>query len=243
MRAVWSPFMQFGPFIVRGGAPSLSDFYGTGPGQIAGDWRVDDPIYWPSTSFMQTARNDGGTGALIELTGPESTRQITMTGQEGAKYAFSTSATIRTATFSPNSPDAAGVHSLVVALFGTVDYTLSNPSYLGASSIVEGTTNTTGNVLSMGLTFPFDVPTQTFHLVEVRYSSQGVTVYLDGINLGTQAKALSQLLIADLKMSSSWGFGRVMSVVCDDVNHSATNLEPAVLLARQTLAAQYGVTL
>lgn len=95
----------------------------------------------------------------------------------------------------------------------------------------------------MGLTFPFDVPTQTLHLVEVRYSSQGVTVHLDGINLGTQANALEQLLITSLRMSSNWGFGRMMSVVCDDVNHSATNLEPAVLLARQTLAAQYGVTL
>ena len=63
----------------------IADYYGIGPGQIVGDWRVDDPIYWPSTSYMQTARNDGGAGALIELTGRESSRQTLISGDEGAK--------------------------------------------------------------------------------------------------------------------------------------------------------------
>lgn len=221
--------------------PTLADYYGIGPGQIPADWRVDDPQFYAGTTNIDMVRNDGGAGALFQISGPESSRQVTFDTEN--KFAYHTGGTVRSASFTPNKPDAAGVHFLMAVRFaGSGAYVFDTSVYIRISDVAHAGGVTTGymTIFNGTATFPFSVPATTIHkhLVEVRNFGGTVSAYLDGQLLGAAPAEITSFEISGLRMSGGWGFGRAISAIC-----AVTSPEPAVLLARQTLADLYGVPL
>lgn len=224
-----------------GAVPDIADFYGIGPGQIPGDWRVDDPLLYPGTNDIDRVRNDGGAGALFEISGAKATRQLRYSAD--LMMATAAGGTAREGNFTPNLPDVAGVHFLMVFRFGSGStYALAGSDYLVFQNLTTSAGIVSGNltVLSPDISFPFSASSADAHLIEIRYTNGKVIAYLDGRFLGAEPHDVVSQTIVSLRMSNSWGFGRSISVICTPASDVP---EPAVLVAREALAAQYNIAI
>ncbi|MFP1646130.1 hypothetical protein [Pontitalea aquivivens] len=220
------------------GSAVLADFYGVGPGLVPIDFRVDDSVLYPATSYIESVRNDGGAGAYFGMTAPLNTRQVIFNASLGV--ATAAGGTARTATFAPNSPDVAGVHLLTTFKFGNLPggYEFTNPNYIGVANASSANGVVSGSVSVLGLMFPFEVSDAVLHILEIRSDGTHITAFMDGISLGSQPYALASLPLLSIRIADNWGFGRIISVIV-----AGAAIEPAVIVARQTLAAQYGIAL
>lgn len=231
-----------------GAAPetSLADFYGVGPGQIPGDWRIDDATV--VNGEVTAVRNDGGAGALFNL-GPRTNKPfptrsgIYMVTGGGRQLALA------------NTADLVGVHFL-----GVMD---SSDTSTTISALLARDTGTIENYYEVRRgQFAIRGGNTTHTLItyanpggpalyEMRWDGNEAHLIINGSIVGsTPTAALSswpaKWIGGGRVDRDAHGFdgrlGRCVSVVMDP-DHSATNPEPAVLLARQTLAAQYGIAL
>lgn len=227
-------------------APQLSDFYGIGPGQIPGDWRIDDPVL--SGSDVTSVRNDGGAGALFALgrrgTKPYPTREgLYMRTGAGRQLQMA------------NPADLVGTHFMAVLDTTGVTGTKALLSQDGTSQSAYYETRNNlfvirdpaGNLLAT-----ISYPTATGPaLFEMRWTGSLVHLILNGtiVNSVTTAATASwpaRNVGGGRDDRDDQGFngliGRCISVVIAPAK-SAADPEQAVLVARQVLAAQYGITL
>lgn len=254
MRAVWSPFMQFGPFDSGGGTPSLADYYGTGPGQIPMDIRLDDPAKVTLSAELVTGVvNDGGAGAYFNASSPAG-REPTYYPSPGEAYFGAGS--WRELIFA-NAADLYNTHVLI-PLDIPADYPISKDAsrFLvgGGSSVGVRRPNaetlfiwvSSGNSSSIGVTVPFSAGRRIYG---IRIASGKAKFFRNGDSIGDAAIPFTAFPVDRLGNSATnvpteqkiWPsvIGRVISVVVED----DTATYPAISLAMAELAAQYGVTL
>lgn len=225
--------------------PHLPDFYGIAPGQAPLDLRLDDPAV--AGGYIQTVRNDGGAGAAFALSStgtviPYTAGSVTFT------------ASTQHMTFA-SAIDMAGVHVVMpVRVISTEVAANRYPRVLsgnGTGLFLDiragriGFTAPSGHPLN-GVSVNVGVPEGPWILWEIRYSGGLVVFYRDGVEVGRASAASQPFLVNRINGESSYwlrgSVGRAVSVITDPAR-SPDNLEPAALVARQTLAAQYGIAL
>ena len=227
--------------------PQLSDYYGIGPGQIPVDWRMHDPAHMTldGSGAVTAIENAGGAGAGFALSSsapvPRSDNGLLFSGTSWLNIA--------------SNIDANGVH-LLAAVRAVEESAGNNPIAGGGAAMtfaLAGTTNLSFS-LRNSLVNPRTVTTTVsdqyaWHLFEMRYFGGSLNVWCDGALIHTSALADTATLFDRLAWANIGGtrmfhghLGWMTSIICE-AGRSAASPEPAVLLARQTLAAQYGVTL
>lgn len=226
--------------------PSLSDYYGTGPGQIPIHHTPSDPSGITLDGGLVTASiNRGGAGAVFDLSGVSATAPGYMPG------AFDFGGLVNKRLTLANAADLVGVHLIAAIKTGAVtagsvatDGSNLNKIYWshGSSSSIRW------RYLNGAVTASFTVSTDpsAWHIGEVRIAGGSGWLYWDGVNLGEVVDSNAAFMIALIGSISGSAspelVGDFASVICDS-GYSAAAPEPAVLLTRQTLAAQYGVAL
>lgn len=237
--------MQFGFGLgitaMRGAAveKQLADFYGTGPGQIPGDWRIDDPVVNGST--ITSVRNDGGAGALFALSGSG------LPQKQGLYAALADNKGFVLA----NSADLVGTHFMAV-----VDATA------GGGTLMAQDSGAAENYVNVNPASFYIRERSTFHtinftnpgkaaLFEFRWATSQITLWLNGALVRTIASPLdtewrAKRIGIGRPDRPAHGFvgtvGRCISVVVDPARSHA-DPEPAVVVSRRALAKQYGITL
>lgn len=229
----------------------IADFYGIGPGQIPGDWRLDDPVLDTDGVTITAVRNDGGAGAAFAM-GQRPGQPLPRKSGIFADVSGSRQMLLA------NPVDLVNVHFMAVvdprgaptanapilARYGTQD-----SDYLEFRQTHLMLRNQAGAIASVN--YPAGA---ALGLYEWRWTQgQPGALYYNGALVGystqgnlTATSWLVQTFAGGDIDVPSHGYtgpvGRCISVIVDPA-HSATNLEPAVLAARQTLAAQYGIAL
>lgn len=240
--------------------PAVTDFYGTSLGQIPFDLRLDEPAKQTLNGNLITAVvNDGGAGEIYAATATSALAPVTSTGPGAADFGEARTQYLTPAT----SPNLGGGHLLVPLFlpdFATNKYLFGavGNNNLTTLSLMR-TTATTGYLrLRNGQTAAtdyfsspdFTVPLGRWMLLEVRLDRGRLTYWIDGTKIhdGTYATDRGWLAnaigYAGATTSNRWTgkIGRIVSVICDPL-YSADNPEQAVRVARQMLAAQYGLPL
>jgi len=236
------------------GPPSLADYYGTGPGQIPMDIRLDDPAKVTLSAGLVTGVvNDGGAGAYFNASSPEG-REPTYYPSLGEAYFGAGS--WRELIFA-NAADLYNTHVLI-PLDIPADYPISKDAsrFLvgGGSSIGMRRPNaetlfiwvSSGESPAVGVTVPFSVGRRIYG---IRMASGKMYLEQNGEPVGNVSIPHTVFPVDRLGNSATnvptaqkiWPsvIGRVISVVVED----DTATYPAISLAMAELAAQYGVTL
>ena len=240
--------VPFSPLILpvrrRGGASGggLAQYYGTGPGQIPGDWRIDEPTL--SGSSVMAVRNDGGAGAAFALSqsgaNPVPIREgLFMRTNAGERLKIAATADmVGTHFMAPLQPTADRVAALLWQGGGAEAY---YEARLGLFVL----RNASGGVLAQISYTPIAAPV----IYEMRWDGTTVSLIINGVvvNSATTAPTASwPAKIIGTGTGSARAYagliGRCISVIIAP-GYTAAAPEPAVLVARQTLAAQYGITL
>lgn len=237
-------------------APSLAAYYGVGPGQIPIHHTPSEPsgITLDENGKVTASINRGGAGAVFDLIGvPETAPKI---GANAFDFDFEAGSNLEFAT----QPDVNGVHIVAAGYRDPSAPVLAQARILSGPGITGWWTYLSGTVTSwlarvnfttLGVNLNVSVGNGSYvgwGIHELRVSEGQVTYIINGVTVGsepissavaTYISHLGALRVADYTPKYIGDFG---SVICDS-GHSAANPEPAVLLARQTLAAQYGVVL
>lgn len=242
------------PFVVRGGTPSLADYYGTGPGQIPMDIRLDDPAKVTLSAGLVTGVvNDGGAGAYFNASSPAG-REPTYYPSPGEAYFGAGS--WRELIFA-NAADLYNTHVLI-PLDIPEDYPIStNASRFlvgGGSSIAVRRPNaetlfiwvSSGDSSAVGVTVPFSAGRKIYG---IRIAGGKAKFFRNGDLIGEASIPFIAFPVDRLGNSTTnspstgkiWPsvIGRVISVVVED----DTATYPAIDLALAELAEQYGVAL
>ena len=229
-------------------APSLAAHYGTGDGQILIDWRVDEPIL--SGSLVESVRNDGGLGAGYGLA-----KRGTAPLPEAAGLTMITGGGKQLQISDTGSIDLIGAHVAIIA----------NPHSTAAPSAIlsqDAGTNlgylellntfirfrARGGTILGTITYP-DV--NALRLFEVRWDGTTAHLAINGATVGSVATTAQTSwpvrFIAggrgDRPLHCFSGPVGRMVMTRTAPGYSMAAPEPAVLTARQVLAAQYGLTL
>lgn len=229
-------------------APSLTAHYGSGAGQILIDWRVDEPVL--SGAQVQSVRNDGGLGAGYNLVQrgtqplPDASGLTMITG--GGKQLQITGT---------NSVDLITTHASIVANTNAATAisallaqdASTNLSYLEFVSTFVRFRARGGSILGT-ISYP-DV--NALRLFEVRWDGATAELAINGAVIGSvattaQANWPMRFVGGGRVDRPAHGFvGPVGRTVMTKVQagYSMSAPEPAVLVARQVLAAQYGLTM
>lgn len=234
-----SAFAWIKPTVVAG----ISQFYGVGPGQIPGDWRADEPTV--SGGLVSHIRNDGGAGALFDLTNSTNDGPAWLDG-----FVVPGGVTQTPMVFNQDL-DLIGVHLLAV-----VDPTgvtsngdiLSGTKKGDARIAVNDTRILLGPAGRPAFVEGVYAPRSGLNLIEARWDLAGVTLIANSdLVASIPPPSVSSFLIFGFGQSRdgalnafSGPVGRWISVICTD-GHSATAPEPAVLAARALLQQQYGI--
>lgn len=244
-----SLMLQRGPILRRrGAAATLADYYGTGGGQILIDWRVDEPVL--SGSQVQSVRNDGGLGAGYNLVQrgtqplPDASGLTMITGG-GKQLQITGTASVDLITahvsIIANTHAATAISAILAQDAG------ASQAYIEFVSTFVRFRARGGTILGT-ITYP-DV--DALRLFEVRWDGATAHLAINGAVIGSVATATQ----ADWPMRFVGGgridrpahgfIGPVGRTVMTKVQagYSMAAPEPAVLVARQVLAVQYGVTL
>lgn len=229
-------------------APSLAAHYGTGAGQVLIDWRVDAPVL--SGAQVQNVRNDGGLGAAYNLvqrgTQPlPDAAGLTMVTGGGKQLQITGTASVDLITthvsIIANSHGSTAISSILAQDANT------SLAYLEFVSTFVRFRARGGTILGT-ISYP-DV--DALRLFEVRWDGTTAHLAINGAVIGSVATT-SQ---ADWPMRFVGGgradrpahgfIGTVGRTVMTkaQAGYSMAAPEPAVLTARQVLAAQYGVAL
>lgn len=235
-------------------APSLADYYGTGPGQIPMDIRLDDPAKVTLSAGLVTGVvNDGGAGALFNASAPAG-REPTYYPSPGEAYFGAGS--WRELIFA-NAADLYNTH-VMIPLNIPADYPIST----NASRFLVGGQSSVGvrrpdadtlfiwvssnDSSAIGVTVPFTAGRRIYGL---RMASGKMRLERNGAPVGSVSIPHIAFPVDRLGNSTTnapgvgkiWPsvIGRVISVVVE--NDTATY--PAIDLAQAELAAQYGVAL
>lgn len=233
----------------------VSAYYGIGPGQIPGDWRIDDPVV--SGSIITAVRNDGGAGPLFAM-GQRAAQPLPL--RSGMLADVSGSRQMLLA----NAVDMVNVHFMAVVDprgAPTVNAPIlarnaRDSSYLEFRQThlmlrQQGSDATWPEAAMANINYPVGAE---LGLYEFRWQ-QGIppALFYNGALVGYSARGAlphttyaMQVFAGGSASTPSHGYtgpvGRCISVIVDP-GFSPTNLEPAVLAARATLAQQYGITL
>ena len=229
-------------------APSLTAHYGTGAGQVLIDWRVDAPVL--SGAQVQSVRNDGGLGAAYNLVQrgtqplPDASGLTMITGG-GKQLQITDSASIDLITthvsIIVNTRAATAISSLFAQDANT------GMAYLEFVSTFVRFRARGGTILGT-ISYP---DMDALRLFEVRWNGATAHLAINGAIIGsvvttTQTDWPMRFVGGGRIDRPAHGFiGSVGRTVMTKVQagYSMAAPEPAVLAARQELAAQYGVAL
>lgn len=241
--------------VVSNVTPSISDFYGTGPGMIPMDLRLDEPVI--SGADVMSVRNDGGAGSMFAVSSQTGTRPRWV----GDMAVFETSTGSKAGLDFANAPDLFGTHVIFAVLdtavsngFRYVLDTGSDGTEEAMFTVDSGTLNRSvlfrSSAAGSGAVASFFLPlgTNSWSIVEFRIADGMTSMWLNGGLIKTVATpTFTQFLAYRIGYHSNdarpWrrGIGRLVSVVTAQSDHATP--EPVVLAARAQLAAQYGVVL
>lgn len=240
--------------LVRSRDPLLSDFYGIGPGQIPMDLRLDDPAKMIlSGALIQAVTNDGGAGAVFNANAAVGEEpSLPVSGPAGADFSQVTAGARRLTMANP--ADLQGVHFLcpfTVPTGSSVGFVASGPDGFTMPAFRSSSGNLSirvgNNVEFPHITTAQDmfIGNEQWALLEIRIAAGRFQVWMNGAlrhNLACSTAAHPITVLGSGSTAANrWTsrLGRLISIVAAD----ATTAYPAVLLARQTLAARYGITL
>lgn len=238
-------------------ADPLAPYYGVAPGQVNFDLPLHDParMTMDASNYVSAVQHSGGAGAYFNATSSGSNRPQWIDGAlrfSGNQFLFLA-----------NAADMLDMH-LIAAV--RADATASNKyrSIAGGSvgsapffyCGVDATnqtleprlyTQSTNNLISSPVVSVADAT--AWHIMECRWTDGNIHLYLDGVLLVSAAPNFSAgFQIPRIGGETSYATfpawsGEIGRVVGVNKAGTATNLEPAVLAARQWLAQHYGVTL
>lgn len=221
--------------------PTLTDFYGVGPGQIAVHYAADTvtPSGGPARSFQ----NKGGAGAHFDATvvgDPMVISNDAVVSSQTAGYASLA-----------NPAEVVGVH-LLMALSPN-QFTGSNQILGSPSSVIRQANGAGGWRLNIwhnpgtgGITFSstiFSPNVEGFVLCEVRLTTTDVTFIINGVAGGTWPHPYLTFLIDQLARGGT-GSDRFKGLVGDVLGVTLGAGDAAAILAARTyLADKYGISL
>ena len=227
---------------------TLDAFYGTGAGQILIDWRVDEPVL--SGAQVQSVRNDGGLGVAYNLVQrgtqplPDASGLTMITG-DGKQLQISDTSSVDLITAHVAiiaNPHSTGVPSAILSQDAGTSF-----GYLELLNTFIRFRTPGGTILGT-ITYP-DV--NALRLFEVRWDGATAELAINGAVIGSVATTAQgdwpmRFVGGGRSDRPAHGFvGPVGRTVMTKVQagYSMAAPEPAVLAARQVLAAQYGITL
>ena len=226
---------------------TIAGHYGTGPGQVPIDLRLDDPTV--SGSLVTGARNDGGAGVSFNATAAAS-REPT----KGSNFITFSLVAQRLGLATPFNFN--GLHLFLPLRFPVHAGNSSRyprPINKGSTGLFMDLGSSTGRVgtrgapghpiettnLYMGDAWEFN----QWILLEYRYADGTLSVYKNGQMRESITVTMADFALDTIGGSSSSGalyfgdFGRCVSLITNGGS------EPAIPVIRNELAAQYGVTL
>ena len=227
---------------------TLSAYYGSGDGQILIDWRVDEPVL--SGSQVQSVNNDGGLG-----TGYNLVQRGTQPLPDAAGLTMVTGGGKQLQITGTNTVDLINTHVSIIAntrAATSISAILAQDA--GTSQAYLEFANTfvrfraRGGTILGTISYP-DV--DALRLFEVRWDGTTAHLAINGAVIGSvattsQANWPMRFVGGGRADRPAHGFiGPVGRTVMTKVQagYSMAAPEPAVLAARQVLAAQYGVAL
>lgn len=232
----------------------LSDYYGIGPGQIPLHHAPSNPanLTVDGNNLIMASTNLGGAGAAFDLTSTATTRAPTYTD---ASFAMN-NAIDKSMSFT-SAAQHAGVHSVTAIKLGTI-----SANYLAIFShgnlwqriyVRTDATPPRFAVMNNAKAIPIqgninNIGDEDWCIAELRMDASGTAVLINGQIVTQNTTVVSDYQIAYVGYGGSQSqvtignVGDFASVICAS-GHSASNPEPAVLQARQTIAASYGVVL
>lgn len=226
------------------GAPqpmTLSDYYGTGVGEIVSHWRFDEPVV--SGTTVTRVPCHGGNGGLFDLT---RTNSVVTTASRRGSYFSAHPAYANVAD--GVSVDALGVHVIATTY---IDSQFARNFAGSASTRLVTKFNNNAFLLEVsGVGAPiYSAPVaqgvlfQKWALVEFRITPTGVHFWVNGAHSFAPATITAYPItgfgtsMASGRYAQFGSLGPVIGVVVDD----ADTIHPAIVLARQQLAAEYGI--
>lgn len=235
-----------------GGSPPgpavISDFYGTGLGQIPIDLRLDEAT--TNAAGVNAARNDGGAGAVFNASATAG-REPT----QGAGFITFNTGTQRLGL--ANEANLNGVHMFTPLRFPappTTAYRYPRIIYKGSLGIFLDLTSSTGRVgvraatghplenvdMYLGDPWAFD----QWILLEFRYAGGFLTVYKNGQQRDQKPVAMADYMmdtIGGSSVSNGYYYGNIGR--CVSMIGNPAGGEASLPIIRSTLAAQYGIAL